>query len=143
MAVTFESIHEIEPHSDWHWGTVSHNGHRLDVAVIGNISRLRDLVGKTVCAEFELNEVLEIKVGLERYDSISGFFPLPDGQIQIDGTVHQVTEIASDFAIFDVYIQNGAEFIAFDSDQLQNAGPKIDTRIQIRGKGLRVYPTFT
>ena len=96
-----------------------------------------------MCAEFELDEVLDIQVGLERNDSISGIYPLPDGEIQIDGTEYQIIELAADMEIFDVYIRAGPEFIAFDSDQLQNAKPMINTRIQIRGRGLRVFPTLT
>lgn len=143
MAVTFKSVAENDTSAEWHSGSVRHNGRRLEVVLVGSISRLRDLVGKTACAEFELNEVLEVKVGLERDDSKSGLFPLPDGQIQIDGTVHQIIKVEADTEIVDVYIQNGAEFIAFDSEQIQNAKPQVGTRIQIRGEGLKVFPTFT
>ncbi len=40
----------------------------------------------------------------------------------------------------DIYIQNGADFLAISSDDVDSI-PTTGSRIRIRGRGLVVYPT--
>jgi hypothetical protein len=81
-------------------------------------------------------------VNLPTDDTASGIFALADGQVAIDGTVHNETKIDDNVSLFDVYIQNGADFFTVSTEDVQ-LRPEIGTRIRIVGKGLHVYPTFT
>jgi hypothetical protein len=103
--------------------------------------RLQLLLHRDTSAEYELNEITDVAVNLPRDDSASGIYALPNGLIAIDGTVHNETQIDDTASLFDISIQNGADFFAVSTDDIPQR-PEVGTRIRITGKGLRVYPVF-
>lgn len=143
MGITIRSFEEQEPGLKRQLGWVEHNGNLIAANIVGDLKRLQELVGHSIHAEYELEDVLSLECDLPRNDEHSGIFPLPDGQIEIDGTVHNILQIDSDSAVVDVYIRNGPEYITFDTNELHNVLPVIDRRICIRGRKLTVYPTWT
>ena len=140
MAVFIEKIDRKEGCSDKHFGVVRHNGHRLKVVLVGPYDHLVTLIRKDVSVEYELEEVIAADIDLPVDDVASGIFAGQGNHVLIDGTVHN--EIIDDaVSVVDVYIQNGADFLAVTSEEL-TAKPRTGTRIRITGKGLHVYPTF-
>ncbi len=143
MPITIRSIGEQGVGLVEHSACTEHNGNLIPAIIVGDRQRLQGLVDHSINAEYGLGEVLAFECNLPRDDENSGFFALPDGQITIDGTVQNILQIDSESAVVDVYIRNGPEYIAFDTNELRNIVPLVDHRICIRGRGLIVYPTFT
>jgi hypothetical protein len=142
MAVLIEQIDRIEGCEGKHFGIVRHNGHKLEVVLVGPYDRLVTQIGTDVLVEYELEEVISADIDLPVDDRASGIFPDRGNQFIIDGTVHNETIIDDAVSVIDVYIQNGADFLAVTSDDL-TVKPRTGTRIRITGKGLHVYPTFS
>jgi hypothetical protein len=142
MGVTINSLHHMDGYQDKHFGSITHNGHTFDAVLVGPLDRLKSLVHTNATAEYELNEIISVDSGLEKNDTVSGIFPLPNDQIAIDGSIHNETKIDDHFSLLDIYIQNGADFLAVTSEDLGHK-PPVGSRIRIVGKGLHVYPTFT
>lgn len=142
MAVYIEQIDRIEGCEDKHFGVVRHNSHKLEVVLVGPYERLVTLIGKDVSAEYELAEFISADINLPADDRASGIFPAQGNQVLIDGTVHNKILIDDAVSLIDVYLQNGADFLAVTSEDL-TAKPRAGTRIRITGKGLHVYPTFS
>ncbi len=142
MGVTINTLHGEDDYTDKHSGSVTHNGHILDAVIVGPFHRLKSLLYTCVTAEYELNEIISADTGLEKNDSVSGFFPLVNGQIAIDGSIHNETRIDDRCSLLDIYIQNGADFFIIKDDDIGHK-PTVGSRIRIIGKGLFVYPTFT
>lgn len=141
MSVTINSLYRMEGYVDKHFGSVTHNGHTFDEVLVGSYDRLKTLLHSNTAAEYELNEIFFADIGLAKDDSVSGIFPLTNGQFAIDGTVHSETKIDDRFSMLDIYIQNGADFLAITNEDLGHT-PPVGSRIRIIGKGLHVYPTF-
>lgn len=141
MGVVIRKVDRMDGYHDRNYATVEHNGHVLDAVLVGPIEALLLLLHENITAEYELNEIISVDANLPQDDTVSGIYPMPDGRVAIDGTVHNETVIDERFSVFDVYIQKGADFLSFCSEEL-NQHPSLDTRIRIVGKGLHVYPTF-
>ena len=142
MGVTINSFHRIDGAHDRHYGTVSHNGNTCEATLFGPFEMLQALLNTDTTSEYELDEIISVTFNLQKDDTVSGIYALTDGQIAIDGSVHNEIRIDDMVSLFDVYIQNGADFLTVSTDDLKER-PKIGTRIRIIGKGLRIYPTFT
>lgn len=142
MSVTINTLHRMDGYPEKHFGSVTHNGHTLDAVLVGPFDRLQHLLHTDATAEYELDEFISIDSGLEKDDTVSGIFPLANGQIVIDGSIHNETEIDGQLSLLDIYIQNGADFLAVTSENLGQK-PQVGTRIRVVGRGLHVYPTFT
>lgn len=142
MSVTIDELHRMDGYNDRHWGAVTHNGNALSAVIVGSFERLQSLLHLDVTAEYELNEILSVDTNLAKDDSSSGIYQLPDGQVVFDGTVHNESKLDETVSLFDVYLQNGADFLVFSSEDLQQR-PEVGTRIRIVGKGFLVFPTFT
>jgi hypothetical protein len=141
MGVTINAIHPMDGHPDKHFGSVTHNGHTLDAVIVGPLGRVRSLLHTNADAEYELEEIISAETGLEKNESLSGFFPLADGQIAIDGSIHNEIKIDDQSSVLDIYIQNGADFLAITSEDLGH-NPPVGSRMRIVAKGLHVYPIF-
>lgn len=127
---------------DFHFGRILHQGNEVHAVLVGSYGRLKQLLGDEITAEFDLNEIISVDANLPKDDAQSGIFEWPNSQIVIDGTVHNEVEIDETGSVVDISIQNGADFIAFSSQELKQR-PVVGTRIRIVGTGLGVYPTFT
>ncbi|HEY4262952.1 MAG TPA: hypothetical protein VGM98_22520 [Schlesneria sp.] len=143
MAFTIRSIEEQEPGLSRSAGCVEHNGNSIPAIIVGDPQQLHALIGQSISAEIELDEVVSVTSDQQRDDEHSGVFLLPDGQIKVDGTVHHIMQIDSESDVVDVYIRNGPEYIAFDTSGLQGIRPRVDDRLCVYGRRLLVYPTFT
>lgn len=141
MGVFIDQIHPMDGHHEKHQGTVRHNGHVCEAILVGPYDRLLTLLQTETTAEYELNEIISAEMDLPKNDRVSGIFPGQNGQLIVDGTVHYEMVIDQNVSWFDIYIQNGADFLNVSSEDLGEK-PKLDTRIRITGKGLHVYPTF-
>lgn len=141
MGVTINTLHPMDGCTDKHFGSVTHKGHTLDAVIVGPLGRVKSLLHTCADAEYELNEIISAETGLEKNDSVSGIFPLADGQIAIDGSIHNETKIDDQSSVLDIYIQNGADFYAITTEDLGHK-PPVGSRIRIIGKGLNIYPTF-
>ena len=142
MGITINSLHRMDGYHDKHFGSVTHNGHTFDAVLVGEFDRLKSILNTEARAEYELNEPISANCGLAKDDTLSGIFPSADGRIAIDGSIHNEIKIDDEFSLLDVYIQNGADFLAVTSDDLGHK-PPVGSRIRIVGKGLHVYPSFT
>ena len=141
MGITIDTLHRMDSYHDRHIGTVTHNGNRCAAVLVGSFERLQLLLNSNTSAEYELNEITAVAVNLPRDDSASGIYALPDGQVAIDGTVYNETMIDDTVSLFDIYIQNGADFFADATEDIQQR-PEMGTRTRIVGTGLHVCPTF-
>ena len=142
MAIILASIHQMDPYDNRHYGTVIHRESRINAVVVGPFERLNPFIGREMTAEYELTTIDSADIDLPADDESSGIFAIEPDRVMIDGRVHMLTEIDENFAYIDVYIQNGADFIAITSDDVIRL-PKLDSRIRIKGRGLIVFPTFT
>ena len=142
MGVTIKSIHRMDGHHDRHVGRVTHNGNPCEAVLFGPFEKLQALLNTDTTAEYELDEIISVTVNLPKEDIVSGIYALADGQVAIDGSVHNEIRIDDTASLFDVYIQNGADFLTVSTEDLKER-PEIGTRIRIIGKGLCIYPTFT
>jgi len=141
MGVTIKTLHPMDGHHDRYFGSITHNGQTLDAVLVGPYDRLQALLHSDAIAEYELDEITSVESGLDKDDALSGFFPLTNNQIVVDGSIHSETKIDELVSVLDIYIQNGADFLAVSSEQLGQK-PPVGSRIRIVGKGLHVYPTF-
>jgi hypothetical protein len=132
----------MDGYHDRHLGTVTHNGNTCDAVIVGPIEKLRSLLHADTTAEYDLNEIISVETNLAKDDSASGIYPMTGNQVAVDGTVHNEIKIDDSVSVFDIYIQNGADFLAVTSEDLQQC-LEVGTRIRIVGKGLYIYPTFT
>ncbi|MFO1007130.1 MAG: hypothetical protein U0929_14305 [Planctomycetaceae bacterium] len=143
MGVLIKAIYRMEGYHDRHFGTICHNEHMLKAVLIGAYDQLTGLVGKVVTAEYSLNEIKSVEMNLPQADWRSGMYPAAiENHVIVDGTVCNEFVIDEAVSLFDIYIQNGADFLCMSSEELQ-AKPKLNTRIQITGVGLHVYPSYT
>ena len=142
MGLVINTLHRMDGYQDKHFGSVTHNGHTFDAVLFGEFQRLQSILHRGVTAEYQLAEIISTEHGLAKNDTLSGIFPLDDGQIAVDGSIHNEIQIDDGLTLFDIYIQNGADFLAVTSDEV---GQKlaVNSRIRIVGKGLHVYPTFS
>lgn len=141
MGVTINTLHHMDGHHDRYFGSITHNGQILDAVLVGPYDRFQSLLHSDAIAEYELDEITSVESGLDKDDALSGFFSLTDNQIAVDGSVHSETKIDELVSVLDIYIQNGADFLAVSSEQLGQK-PPVGSRIRIVGKGLHVYSTF-
>jgi len=142
VGVTINSLERLEGYDDRHSGSIEHNGHAFDAVIVGPFEKLRSIRHASVTAEYELNEIISVETDLAKDDSISGFFSLTDNQIAVDGSVHNEIKVDDLVSVFDIYIQNGADFLSLTTEQL-GCNPRVGSRIRIVGAELLVYPTFT
>jgi len=142
MSVVIEQIHQMDGYHEKHFGTIRHNGHICEAVLVGSYDRLQTLLHSEASAEYDLNAIVSVEFNLPKDDSASGILPNGKNLVLVDGTVHNETVIDECFSLFEIYIRNGADFVAVSSEKL-GVKPRLDTRIRIIGSGLHVYPTFT
>ena len=142
MGITIKSFCRMDGYHDRHSGTVTHNGNSCEALIFGSPEKLQAILETDTAAEYELDEIISATLNLPRNDAASGIYALANGQVAIDGLIHNEIRIDDTVSLFDLYIQNGADFMTVSTDDLKQR-PEQGTRIRIIGKGLRVYPTFT
>ena len=135
-------IQKMDGYHDRTYGKIDHQGHMLDAVLFGDYDRLDELRNVDATAEYELNEIVATEVNLPKANELSGIYPKADDLTVVDGLVHSEIVIDDVVSVFDVYIQNGPDFISISTEDLSER-PKMDTRIRIIGRGLHAYPTFT
>src|SRR6218665_3421439 len=118
MGIVIEAIHRMEDAAKRHWASVRHNGHGFDAVLVGDYDRLLTLLGEETSAEYGLTEIHSVEIDLPKDDATSGVFPLNDGRVVIDGTVHNETIIDEHVSLFDVYLRNKADFFNVSSEDL-------------------------
>ena len=124
------------------WAVVVHGEVALRVELIGEESRLRAAVGETLQVEFHFDSVTRWRT-LADEPANHGLSAESDGDIRVVGAVHNVMVLDEGVSLFDVYLQNGPEFLTFDSADLPGAPPKQGEGVEIIVRGLRVYPTWS
>ena len=142
MGVVIEHVDASNEYEDRHAATILHQDHRINAVVFGPFDRVSSLVGASVTAEYELTKIESAELDLPAQDGASGIFEEATDTILIDGTVHLLTRVDDHMTCIDIYIQNGADFLAISSDDVERI-PKTGSRIRIRGHGLVVYPKYT
>ncbi len=121
---------------------MTRNGNTCDAVLVGTFDKLQELLNTETTAEYELNEVITVTINLPKDETVSGIYALADGQVAIDGTVDNETQIDEIVSLFDVDIGNGSDKLTVSTEDIQFR-PEIGTRIRIIGKGLHIYPIFT
>jgi hypothetical protein len=122
---------------------VNHKGSRLDVDVAGPISRVKEMLGQSLTAEIGYARMVNIQV-LERDNELAhGLFQSDPSirQVRIVGRVENVLPLDDGDSIFDVYVQTGPEFLAFDSTE-HEIDLKVGDPVAIVVQGLCFYPTW-
>lgn len=142
MGVVIKNIDASNEYEDRHSATILHQDHRINAVIFGPFARVSSLVGTSVTAEYELTKIESAELDLPAQDEASGIFEETPDTILIDGTVHLLTHVDDHMTCIDIYMQNGADFFAISSDDIERI-PKTGSRIRIRGRGLVVYPTYT
>ena len=141
MAFSIVELHELE--SDLIHVKVRH-GDESFVAIISEpLEKLRTLSADFI-AELDYQSVSKYEVGLPKSDSVSGIFATDDASVVlVDGSVSNLLEIDSEHVLVDVYVQNGPEFVAVNSEELGNKVPEHGSRVRLWLQGLKIYPSFT
>jgi hypothetical protein len=142
MGVVIVKVDDSKEDEDCHLATVLHQDHRINAIIFGPLDRVSLLVGASVTAEYELTKIESAELDLPAQDGASGIFQETPDTILVDGTVHLLTRVDDHMTCIDIYIQNGADFLAISSDDVDSI-PTTGSRIRIRGRGLVVYPTYT
>ena len=135
---------ELDPDqsSDERSCVVQHGANQIPATIVGDSTRVGDLLGHAFSAEYEIDNITNVESDLPLADDSSGLFYGESGVV-VDGTIHQIHDIADGSFLFDIYIRNGPEFVTVTTEQLKGVAPEIHTRIRVFANDLTVYPTFT
>ena len=142
MGITISSLQRVNSSSDRHPCSAIHNGNTIDAVAVGSLNQIKALLHGNITCEYEIDEIISAECGLEKNDSVSGIFPLQSGEIAIDGSVHNLIHIDEQSFMIDIYIQNGADFLAITTDELGEK-PPVGSRIRLTVQGLNVFPTYS
>lgn len=139
MGITINALYHMDDSRDRHYGTVTHNGNTCDAVLAGRFEELQSLLHTEAAAEYTLNEIISVEANLPRDDSVSGIYALPDDQIAVDGTVHNELKLDETLSLFDIYMQNGADYLEVSTEDIQ-VHLEVGKRVRIVCKGVHVYP---
>jgi len=139
MSIYIKKI--IQPEGDKCLCQVVHEGRDIDCFVYGSAEVLAPQLLEEIQIEIEFEKVLEAEAIPEFMDSKSGI-KQSEGEPAhiIEGRVHSTLMAESD--IYDIYIQNGPEFLCVTSDEWA-LKPNIGDGVRVKISGLCFYPTNT
>lgn len=124
--------------------SLKHGEYEFTALVDGKKASLAGLLGQDCCTEMCYEHLIswQLLAGFEDTDSCIKASARPSGGITIRGRVHSVTVVdAQGTQIFDLYIQNGPEFLAVSSQELEGQLPEVGAGLEVTVEGLCFYPT--
>lgn len=102
----------------------------------------RSLMGEPVIVELDYDELLCCRVLAPGDSHPSGIRAEPAcDAIRVVGTVHMQMDVGEGIRIYDVYVQEGPEFISITSEALGDISLQIGSTVELTFLGLRFYPT--
>ena len=139
MSIYIKNIFHAE--GDKCFCQVDHEGNTLNCFVYGSEENLSDELRKEIQSEVGFEGVIEAKTIPDFNDSESGI-KQSDRELsyKVQGRVHSIIKEEND--IYDIYIQNGPEFICITSDEWE-IKPNIGDGVLVIVTGLCFYPTNT
>ncbi len=90
------------------------NGNEMKVKIC---SYLDAPLNESLSVEFNIEEIIKIEKEPNCTDEKSGIWQTPHG-FQIIGKIHNIIELSGNSKLYDVYIQNGPEFIVFEGKEI-------------------------
>lgn len=135
--MSFQMIAILDSRPEGILAKVSHQDH--PVAAVVASKRTDDLVaGKSIEAEIGYDEILASQVIPDFDDMKSGIWQEQDG-IHLLGRVHNVLDYGDGKVIVEVYLQNGSELFAVDSETSADV-PEANDGLEITVGKLYLYP---
>ena len=120
------------------WVKAKHNGKTLQVYVIDQRNCINTYLDKEITFEMEYESILNWKIIDKFNQEDSGLFCNGDNTI-VRGMIHNFIETDNDI-IIDIYIMNGADFLAILSSEIEHYIPKGKEGIELVVKNLCIYP---
>ena len=140
MAIEILKIYRSK--GDFTLAEVRHGESTLKMFVEGNKKSLSKLVGESITAEIDYDQVHRWAEIADYDDKMSGVYPADNPEtFIIRGKVSDKTEVGDGIYIMDVYLANEADWLAVDSDQLGGEILEADTGLELEVSDLRFYPT--
>lgn len=112
-----------------------HCDEMLSVYINKDIEEIKTLLNRELTFEMNYERILMWKLLEKDTDLISGLFNTCRNTVLIRGLIHNKIQIEND-TIIDVYIENGAEFIAITCSDIDNYVPEIGEAIEIEVEGI-------
>ncbi|MDO9354534.1 MAG: hypothetical protein Q7T55_12615 [Solirubrobacteraceae bacterium] len=122
---------------------VRHDVHEFTALINGSKADLADLIGKECIVEMLFETVASWKELHEFQDDQSCIMAsaATPGATTLQGRVHNISELGENSHIIDLYLQNGPEFLALSSAELNGAVPALRSALEVTVHGLCFYPT--
>lgn len=132
-------------HDDKMLALVRHNDQEFAAFVSGSEETLQLEIGRECIVEINFERVIEWRVIPGFLDEKSGIrsCALRSNALKICGRVHNVLDVGEGKSVVDIYIQNGPEFLAVTSEELENQVPTLGSALEITVENLCFYPTNT
>lgn len=109
-------------------------GLKSELTALLNQECLVEMSFERVVAWREISEFEDVLSGIKQDETIAG-------AVTLCGRVHSVMEVESGVEIIDLYLQNGPEFLAIESDELGGSVPAVGSALEVTVYGLCFYPT--
>jgi len=125
--------------------SVRHGNHEFTALVDGFKSNLAELVGENCIVEMLFETVAswkELHNFQDEQSCITSSTNTPSA-VTLRGRVHNISELDENNRIIDLYLQNGPEFLAISSADLNGIVPALGSALEITVYGLCFYPTGT
>lgn len=119
-----------------------HCGQLLEAELVWPPERARERLGEPLQIELGHEGIRGWRRCADDADS-SGLFAVGPNETRIVGRVHNVIALDDGVSVYDVYLTNGPEFAAFDSDELGDSSLAKGVALEVTVLGLCLYPTNT
>ena len=142
MSILIQQL--LEQQNDKWWAKVKHSDYQFKTLIFGTEEELSSMLGENVTVELDFYNVLQWKTLRDFTDAESCIFSANQSQsFTIRGRVHNIAEIDNGVSIVDIYIKNGVEFLAIDSQDLGGQIPSVGVGLELSVEGLCFYPVRT
>jgi hypothetical protein len=112
------------------------HGMKSKLIALLNQECLVELSFQRVAAWRELSEFEDEQSGIKQSNAIAG-------AVTIQGRVHNFIEVEPGAGVIDLYLRNGPEFLAIESDEIGGAVPSVGSALELTVYGLCFYPAGT
>lgn len=139
--MAIEIVEIIDSSTNKARATVNHCGHIFEGTIVGKVEEISRSVGQKITVEIDY-EHLSHWCKLEDFtDELSCICKsAKNSNIIIRGRVHNRTPLDDETSIVDIYLQQGPEFVAVDSRELDNTIPEVGDGVELQVRKISFYP---
>jgi len=139
MAIEIVEIKDISPNKVH--AIVNHCGQVFEANIVGEVEKITCAIGQKVAVEIDYEHLSGWRKIDNYTDELSCICKAPDiPNIVIRGRVYNQIILDDEKFIFDIYLQQGPEFVAVDSRELGDTVPGIGDGVELQISGINFYP---